>query len=202
MKTINTIEGLLSLNLQYFADGEEADTSSDATENTEISAEKQPEHMIPKTRFDEVNARYKKVQAQLDEIMSAQKATETKAQEEAGEFKQLYESIKSTHDTLEARNKELEGVVGELLKSKLEGIAEEFHDLIPDNLTPEAKLSWINKAEAKGLFGKKEQKPVGTQTNGETTKTTMTKEQFQKLGYQERTAIFESNPELYNKLNK
>ncbi|WP_019241506.1 MULTISPECIES: hypothetical protein [Bacillus] len=197
---------LLKLNLQYFAEGDGADNSSDVTENTDNAAQgdnenTQSEHMIPKSRFDEINTRYKEVQAKLDEFTQAQKAAETKAQEEAGEFKGLYETMKLTHDSLELRNKELEAVVGDMLSTKLAGIPKELHELIPDNLSTEGKLSWITKAETKGLFGKKEQKPVGSQTNGNPT-IGITKEQFQAMTYRERDEIFRTNLELYKRLSK
>lgn len=203
---MNTNEHLLKLDLQLFAEDEGANKSSDETEKPETKAQeetdsKQQEHMIPKSRFDEINTRYKQVQAQLDELTSAQKAAETKAQEEAGEFRQLYEELKTTHTVMETRNKELEGVIGELLTSKLAEIPKEFHDLIPDNLLTEAKLSWITKAEEKGLFGKKQQQPVGEQTNGNEY-SGVTKEQFAKMAYADRTKLYVTNPELYRKLSR
>ncbi|KPD00599.1 hypothetical protein LR69_01251 [Geobacillus sp. BCO2] len=61
--------------------------------------------------------------------------------------------------------KQLESVVQSLLETKLSAIDEQYHDLIPDNLTPEEKLAWISKAEQKGLFAKKEKTPIGEGTN-------------------------------------
>lgn len=61
--------------------------------------------------------------------------------------------------------KQLESVVQSLLETKLSAIDEQFHDLIPDNLPPHEKLAWINKAEQKGLFAKKQQTPIGESTN-------------------------------------
>lgn len=61
--------------------------------------------------------------------------------------------------------KQLESVVQSLLETKLSTIDEQFHDLIPENLPPHEKLAWINKAEQKGLFAKKQQTPIGEGTN-------------------------------------
>lgn len=173
---------LLPMNLQFFAEGADA-APSEATLNTEHSSDnhtqsaggeskQQSDKFIPKSRFDEVNQRYKEVQAQLNEILDAKAAAEKQAQEEQGKFRELYENtakeygdFKSQFESVEGRAKELEGVINGLLETKLEAIPADYHDLIPGNLTPEAKLDWINKAEAKGLFGKKEQKPIGDTTN-------------------------------------
>ena len=171
----------LTLDMQFFSTDETGGaTSSDATLNTEVQEQhqagetstKQTEHMIPKSRFDEVNQKFKDVQAQLNELLTAKQEADRKSQEEQGEFKKLYETtsqefiqVKEQYQTVEERAKQLEGVINGLLESKLGNIPEEFHDLIPDNLTPEAKLDWINKAEVKGLFGKKEQKSIGETSN-------------------------------------
>lgn len=61
--------------------------------------------------------------------------------------------------------KQLESVIQSLLETKLSAIDEQYRDLIPENLLPEEKLAWINKAEQKGLFAKKPQAPIGEGTN-------------------------------------
>lgn len=173
---------LLPLNLQFFADGANA-APSEATLNTDSSSDNntqsaggeskaQSEHMIPKSRFDEINSNYKTVKAQLDQILAEKAAAEKEAQEKQGKFQELYENtskeygdFKAKYESVEGRAKELETVINGLLETKLEAIPQDYHDLIPSNLTPESKLDWINKAEAKGLFGKKEQKPIGDTTN-------------------------------------
>jgi len=182
-----TKQFLLPLNLQFFAEGEGESTatdanSSEATVNTDngvsnkdTSAPAQPQQsevMIPKHRFDEVNNKYKEVKAQLDAILAQQAEAERKAQEEQGKFKELYEqttneltSFKSKFEQIEARAKQLESVIQSLLETKLSAIDEQYHDLIPDNLSPEEKLAWIDKAEQKGLFKKKGQTPIGEGTN-------------------------------------
>lgn len=193
---------LLNFDLQFFATDEAGGGSSDGTLNTEAqdtpqageTSTKQTEHMIPKSRFDEVNQKFKDVQAQLNQLLDAKQEEDRKAKEEQGEFKQLYETtsqefiqVKEQYQTVEERAKQLEGVINGLLESKLGNIPEEFHDLIPDNLTPEAKLDWINKAEVKGLFGKKEQKSIGETSNPSQAQTTdlnaLSPIQLMKAGY-------------------
>jgi DNA repair exonuclease SbcCD ATPase subunit len=177
------LNDLLRLNLQYFAEGDNA-TPSEATINTEQNgventqnsageAPKQPtDKFIPKSRFDEVNQKFKDVQSQLDALLAEKKETERRAQEEQGKYQELYENttkefsqVKTQYESVETRAKELEGVINTLIETKLSTIPEDFHDLIPGNLTPEQKLDWINKAETKGLFGKREQKPIGESSN-------------------------------------
>jgi seryl-tRNA synthetase len=169
----------LPLDIQFFSEDVNAD-STDASLNTGEPANnnsageesKQQEKFIPKSRFDEVNQRFKDVQSQLDQLLAEKAAAEKQAQEEQGKFQELYETtsqeftqVKTQYESVETRAKELEGVINGLLDTKLSTIPEDFHDLIPANLTPEAKLDWISKAETKGLFGKKEQKPIGEASN-------------------------------------
>lgn len=153
--------------------------SSDGKENTD-KQKTDKEIMIPKTRFDEVNNAYKELKAKLAEIQELNKKAEEerqkKEQEEAekrGEFENLYnktkaslENEKASHKAAKERIEVLEGVIIELLNAKLESIDKEFHDLIPDNLTPEQKLSWVTKAEQKGLFKNSDSNtPLGEPTN-------------------------------------
>lgn len=138
--------------------------------------------MIPKSRFDEVNENYKSIKAELDALKGTQTQAEKDAQEQArkdaeakGEFETLYNDTKAEVDTLtkdvetkDARIESLEGVINGLLTTKLENIDKEYHDLIPENMTAEQKLAWVNAAESKGIFGNKNagQEPLGKKTNG------------------------------------
>jgi hypothetical protein len=166
---------LLKFDLQFFAAPDDgggtppADPPADPTP----PADPKPEPLIPKNRFDEVNNNYKTVKAQLDQLLQEKDEAERKSKEQQGEYQSLYEktngeftNLKTTYEQADSRLKELEGVIGSLLENKLKAIPEDYHDLIPSNLTAEQKLDWVNKAEAKGLFGKKEpQQPLGGGTN-------------------------------------
>jgi vacuolar-type H+-ATPase subunit I/STV1 len=170
---------LLPLNIQFFAENPDTDPSGATLNTTEQlpadsanDTSKQTSHMIPKSRFDEVNQKFKDVQAQLDQILAEKAATEKKAQEEQGKFQELYETtskeftqVKTQYESVESRAKELEGVINSLIETKLSTIPDDYHDLIPGNLTPEQKLDWINKAETKGLFGKRPQQAIGEASN-------------------------------------
>lgn len=158
--------------------GNDQNNPSAGTKNTENKDGQQPapgqdkEHMIPKTRFDEINSKFKETQKKLDELLTEREEADRKQKEKQGEFEDLYNKAKSEIDkfkgeskTMKDRVEALEGVINGLLEVKLEGVPEEYRDLIPDNLTPEQKLAWLNNAEKKGLFGKKQETPVGQQTN-------------------------------------
>lgn len=196
IKNENTFKKLLlSLDIQFFAaekggeggeggnGSQEGGQSSDGKEKTDTKDQNQNEHMIPKSRFDEVNENYKNMKAEFEKMKTAQseaeKERQRKEQEEAekkGEFERLYNKTKTELDTYKTESKSakerveaLEGVINGLLETKLESIDKEFHDLIPSNMTPEQKLAWVNAAEAKGLFGKKSvNEPLGSQTNPNT----------------------------------
>jgi len=175
----------LPLNLQHFAAdaaGEGANNTDDSQNNAQQESSNPTTQddkgtndqniMIPKTRFDEVNTKYKDAKEQLDKILQKQKDEELERQKQQGKFEDLYntatsdlEKYKKDFESANTRVEELEGVINSMLNTKLETIPEEYHDLIPDNLNPEQKLDWISKAETKGLFKDTTQEPVGGQTN-------------------------------------
>lgn len=147
---------------------------SDGKKNTDNKkADKDKEIMIPKSRFDEVNNAYKELKAKLAELEETQKKKEQEEAEKRGEFESLYnqtkadlEKVTQNYKTTQKRVEVLEGVINELLEAKLENIDEKYHDLIPENLTPEQKLAWVVKAEKKGLFGNTNAEiPLGEPTN-------------------------------------
>lgn len=147
---------------------------SDGKKNTDNKkADKNKDIMIPKSRFDEVNNAYKELKAKLAELEEAHKKKEQEEAEKRGEFESLYnqtkadlEKVTQNYKTTQKRVEVLEGVINELLEAKLENIDEKYHDLIPENLTPEQKLAWVVKAEKKGLFGNTNAEiPLGEPTN-------------------------------------
>lgn len=168
-------------NLQFFADGGEGGTgesgqAATGDEGGQAATSTQNEHMIPKARFDEVNEKLKELTAQLD-THTKQKAKDEKAKaEKLGEFEQLYrtadeeaKNFKSQHETASQRVQALEGILGGMLETKMSAIPEEFHELIPEGMSLEQKLSWLDKAQAKGMFKKQDEDVViGESTNRKT----------------------------------
>jgi ribonucleoside-triphosphate reductase len=127
----------------------------------ELNESKVQEIMIPKTRFDEINKKYKDLADKVAEFEKVKQETEKKKAEELGEFEKLYketskeiDGYKSKSTQAEERAKHLETVVNELIENKLKDVPDEFKELIPDGMSAEEKLAWINKAESKGLFKK------------------------------------------------
>ena len=152
--------------------------SSDGTKNTDNKDgqdKSSAEHMIPKSRFDEVNQKFKDLQAKLDEFTNEKVKAEKKAKEEQGKYEELYKAtndeltkFKDDHKNASQRVTQLETVINTLLETRLANVPEEFRDLVPGNLNPEAKLEWLTAAEAKGLFksvSQKKTEPIGESTN-------------------------------------
>lgn len=136
------------------------------------------ENMIPKTRFDEVNAKLKEMTgkvAEFEKFQAEAKAEaerkELEAKKEQGKFEELYLNSQKELEglkTYQTRAGELETVINSMVETKLQAVPEEMKDLIPANLTAEATLDWLNKAESKGLFGKAEVKEIGKPSNKST----------------------------------
>jgi hypothetical protein len=190
----------LKLNLQYFSEP----TDPPATPPTDPPANPEPQgHMIPKTRFDEVNNKNKQLQSELQALKDAEAAKALEDKKQQGHYEELYNTSNTELSALKPRIESLEGVINSLLQTKLDTIPKEYHALIPEG-TPESRLAWINTAESTGLFGKPQvnQNPVGGMTNGTPpSPPQVTKEQFQKMTLTERTKLFNENLELYKKLN-
>lgn len=100
------------------------------------------------------------------------------------------ETLKKDIETKDTQIKQYEELVTKLVETKLEQIPEEYKELIPDNLDLTQKLSWLEKAEAKGLFNKVEKKKPNVEIgkpmniepeNVDTTK--LTGSQLLKLAY-------------------
>lgn len=172
---LNTNELPFKLNLQFFAeDNPNGDDPSAGTKNTDKDQkDDKQEHMIPKSRFDEINSKYKDIQTKYDEIIKQQEEHDKKQKEEQGKFEELYKSAsgelegyKTKNQEHETKVKELETVIQGLLDTKLSTIPEELHEIIPENLSIVQKLDWINKAEQKGLLKTvKSDTPLSNPTN-------------------------------------
>lgn len=145
------------------------------TDSTAPADKPKDETMIPKSRFDEINGKYKEMLEKFSAIESAeaerQKAAEEQARkqaEEQGKFQELYQNTQKElegYKAYESRTKELETVITSMVEAKLNSVPTELHDLIPNNLNAEQTLDWLNKAEAKGIFGKPEPKEIGKPMN-------------------------------------
>jgi septal ring factor EnvC (AmiA/AmiB activator) len=136
----------------------EPDVSTNTETKEEVKTEPKKDIMIPKERFDEVNGKYKELSTQIKDMQDAKAEMEKQLADMKEASEKTSTSITETTSKLEGQVKQYETLIGEMVTQKMAGIPEEMQDLIPDGLSSEQKLSWLNKAEAKGLF-KKEEKP-------------------------------------------
>ena len=115
------------------------------TQNTESG------HMIPKSRFDEVNDKAKALEARLAALETEQKAQLEAQLAEQGKYKELAEQrakqlaeAQSKADKLEA----YEATLQKLLDAEVEAIPEDKRGMIPAPLSTEQKLDWIAQNKA------------------------------------------------------
>jgi hypothetical protein len=116
-------------------------------EYEKAEAEKTKEHMIPKSRLDEVLQKNKELAERLTAIDKAQKEAEEKRLMEANNFKDLYEKQKVELEGLKPKAafaEESEKVLQSVLESQINDIPEHFRTLVPEGLTTNQKLSWIS----------------------------------------------------------
>jgi chromosome segregation ATPase len=152
---------LLKLDLQYFSaddggaggsggSGDWIDEFYGETEgNKDSSKDNKDENMIPKSRFDSVNTKFKELseasktkQAEYEELQKSYDA-------EVSSKSELEEGVKARDSRIEA----LEGVLKGMLDAELEQIDEELRELVPSDKPIEEQLQWFAKAKQKGLFG-------------------------------------------------
>lgn len=169
-------DNLLKLNLQFFAadtggggeggtgDGTGGDDWVDVyfnpdngTGNGTDSKDKDDKEadgkgaMIPKSRFDKVNGKYK----DLADSHAATKAAYDKMAEDYGTATKTIKDMEAQIAESGNRIESLEGVVQTLIDAELEGVDEDVLELIPSDKTVEDKLEWIVKAKQKGLLTSK-----------------------------------------------
>lgn len=139
---------------------ENVNTDNGVEDNTD----KDTNIMIPKHRFDEVNNNYKALKQEVENLKNASKKEEPEQvkEEVKQETKQEVQEDKTSPEieALEEKVKQFETVIDSMVTSKVQTIPEDYRELIPEGLTSEQKLNWINKAEEKGLFKEKEKPKV------------------------------------------
>ena len=115
---------------------------------------KEPEKVVEETKKVE-----KTEEATVDiEALKNELAEANKKAEELKGLSVEIEALKKDAEAKESTIKEYEELIGKMVETKMEQVPAEFKELIPDNLDLKQKLSWLEKAEAKGLFTKEEKK--------------------------------------------
>lgn len=129
------------------APGDQAPPAPSAeTSNTGSSQE----HMIPKSRFDEINERMKKAEAALAEQQRQSEEAEQKRLKEQGKYQQLYEDASGKVTTLEAQIRERDDELARyreafegMLAARLEAAPEHIQALLKDMDALKA-LRWLD----------------------------------------------------------
>lgn len=130
-----------------------------------VEETKEPEKVTNETKVEEPEKKVeeKKVEkpeeATVDvETLKNELAEANKKAEEVQGLTVEIENLKKESESKDSTIREYEELIGKMVETKLEQVPAEFKELIPDNLDLKQKLSWLEKAEAKGLFTKEEKK--------------------------------------------
>jgi len=121
-------------------------TSPAAAQNTEQSG--QDETRIPKSRFDELNARMKAAEDRAARLEAKAKADEDARLEQEQKWQELAEQRQARIAELEPFQSQVDGYKGALeatIAQMVESLPEAARELVPD-LDPVGKLAWLNKA--------------------------------------------------------
>lgn len=104
-------------------------------QNTDTGA---GEHMIPKSRFDELNNKLKAMEEQAAKLQQEREEAERKAAEEQGEYRKLYEQATAKVGELTPKSKmldKLSDMVSAQLKAEVDKWPEEVKALLPEEST-------------------------------------------------------------------
>jgi ribonucleoside-triphosphate reductase len=125
------------------------------------------EHMIPKSRFDEVNREKNELKNRLTAIEKANKEAEEKRLIENQEFQKLAEKLKVELEGLKPKAaiaEESEKTLMGVLEAQIAEIPEQMRGLIPEEMTTIQKLNWLSKN--KTLLLKPKAFDIGAGKNG------------------------------------
>lgn len=120
------------------------------TESEQPPAEAQTTgHMIPKSRFDEVNNKYKELQAQIESMQSAQQQAETERMEKERRFEELYKQAQSQLNEMQSVQttaQRYQEALHATNQSRIEQIPEAKRHLVPDYDDPVKLGAWLDVA--------------------------------------------------------
>ena len=159
----------------------------------------QGEHMIPKSRFDEINAERQSLAARLAQIEAERQAETEKRLEEQSRWKELAEN--RAQELAQAKAEaakvaEYETTLTGLLEKQIADIPEDRRALIPAYGTTQQRLEWI--ANNRALLTAPQPFPIGAgrQGGGENLNVQLTPEELA------TAKKFGLTPEDYAKYNK
>lgn len=126
-----------------------ADPSAE-TKNTEGAGAGNGEHMIPKSRFDEVNTELRTLKTKLAEKEAAEQEAQEQALADQQEWKELAETRGTKLSELEGAQERLDklsGVLSASLASEIAAWPDEVKALDPGEDAPiEDRIAWAEKA--------------------------------------------------------
>jgi multidrug efflux pump subunit AcrA (membrane-fusion protein) len=127
------------------------DVPTTPTESTPAEAKNTEQHMIPKSRFDEVNEARKQLQAQIDELTAQQAAQREQELAEQNRYKELFEDAQQRLAQLDSLNEQAtryQEALQATNKARLERIPEARRTLVPDYDDPVKLGAWLDANEA------------------------------------------------------
>lgn len=133
---------------------EPEDKAKDSTEETKEPEPKAEQETIEtKDKEKQETKEHKEVPVVTEKPKEKEQSKESIKEDgiSAADYKKLVDDYSDTKSKAE----KLEGAVKTILDNKLAAIPDEFKDIVPD-VDDLAKLAWLEKAESKGLFTKKE----------------------------------------------
>lgn len=123
--------------------------ANEKPESEEVAEqEEQKEEAKPEVNEEE---KIQEIQAKLDEAL--------KMGEKAVSLAKTVEDLTGEVEANKTVISEYETLLKSVIDGKMKNVPEEYRELIPENMGLKEKLDWLDKAESKGLFNKKEEKP-------------------------------------------
>jgi len=110
------------------------------------------EHMIPQSRFNEVNETRKALEARLAKLEQEQKQADEQRLKEQEQWKELAEQRAAQLADLEpykAQVDEMRAALDATVKARIERLPEDQRTLVPDYGDPRKTLAWLDANEEK-----------------------------------------------------
>lgn len=127
----------------------------------------QSEHMIPKSRLDEVLESNRKLAERLEAVEKERAEQLEKQLQEQGKYKELAEQRAQEVANLQPKAKlvdEYEETLKSVLAAEVATLPEEYQDVVPEGLSTKSKIDWLAKNKSK--FMKAEPFDIGAGKRG------------------------------------
>jgi hypothetical protein len=131
--------------------------TTQTSENKDFTLEQAKEQIAKMTAdFQHMLTVHNEMKTKFDKKLEAEKVAATKALEEQGKFKELYESTKGDHESLKSTVERQNTVISKLLEAEMAKVPEKFKTIIPQG-DAISQLEWIAQARNAGVFEAKQQ---------------------------------------------